>query len=231
MSKLAKRGQTCVVNDDSLGLEAADHRIHRVLLPISLGLAPLAVKPDAADLAVARAEQLDALAEEIEVRGKIRVESLVVPIEIGMVEEGADAVAVAGIDKLADEIPSYIINGAVIVEPAGIVEREAVVMTRCQGNILASRTLRGENELLRPVGLGAEFGRVGSVFLAGDLMLMHYPLAVRENAVNSEMHEHSESHIFKILDVLMNYHIAPPFFYNCTIFDTQLQYAVRQKLP
>ena len=35
---------------------------------------------------------------------------------------------------------------------------------------------------------------------------MHDPLAVRENAVGAEMNEHSKPHVFKVLDVLMNYH-------------------------
>ena len=95
-----------VIYDDSIGLILTDGRVKRILLPISILLAPISVKPKTADLAVILAKQLNALAQILKIAVKIVIEVGVVPIERGMVEERNYTVLIAGIDELADEIAS-----------------------------------------------------------------------------------------------------------------------------
>ena len=61
MAEGAEGAQAGVVDDHRLGLVLANNAVEAVFLPVGVGLAPIAVKPQAPDRAIAGAEHLDRL--------------------------------------------------------------------------------------------------------------------------------------------------------------------------
>ena len=56
---------------------------------------------------------------------------------------------IAGVHVFADQVAAGgTVDGIVIVEPAGIIERKAFVMASCQGDILAARSLCRQDQIL-----------------------------------------------------------------------------------
>src|SRR5215469_1095533 len=182
-------------------------------MPIGVGLVPHAVEPNTADGAVV-GEEFGELAVHVgveigvpvaviraavrPVRGAARVVVRIVPVELGVIEEQLDSLAVALVGqhfqgillvgRARDDVP---------VGDFGVEHRKAVMMAGGDGDVLHARGF-GQ----RDPGAGVEFLRIEEqrqaiVFLYRELAIVEYPLAVAENAVDAPMNEHSEFHVLK----------------------------------
>jgi hypothetical protein len=116
-----------------------------------------------------------------------------------MVEEGNYAVPVASVHKFTDKVTACRgVHNVKFGEAIGIVEGEALVMTRSKGDIFASGSFCGENEFVRIEILSGEGVRKLLILVHIAFVSMVGPFAYAKLGIESPMRKHSEAEIFKI---------------------------------
>jgi hypothetical protein len=156
VADLAAAVKAGVIDDKRLGLIFADGGVQLILAPGLLRLRPVAVKPQTADLAVVLAKRLYTLSEVFEIGVEVFGIVGMRPVEGRVIENGHDIMLSTGVHKLTDEVAPNCGYRVIIVQSAGVVEREAVVMTGGESDVLASNALCGCCKADRPILFGAE---------------------------------------------------------------------------
>lgn len=87
-------------------LEPADQTIEAVLFPVRIGLAPVSIEPQAADLTIVRAQYFQRLVQVIQIGVDVALESWLIPVEGRVIEERQDSFNTAAVDEFCDQIAS-----------------------------------------------------------------------------------------------------------------------------
>ncbi|OPZ19864.1 MAG: hypothetical protein BWZ10_00815 [candidate division BRC1 bacterium ADurb.BinA364] len=204
MADLARMLKAGVVDDDGFGLQAANHAIEPVALPVGLGARPVAVEPQAAYLPIPRAENFDRSVQVIEIffeRGVVARVGLPAPIERRVIEKGHDPLGAAAFDKLGDQVAlGRRVWRVEVGQAARVVETESVMMPCRQRNVLHSRLPRQPRDGLRVELAGGEGILEFGVFLDGDGLAMHDPFALPQLRIHAPVQKQSEGHFLEAFD-------------------------------
>jgi hypothetical protein len=63
-------------------LEPADQTIEAVLFPVRIGLAPVSIEPQAADLTIVRAQYVQRLVQVTQIGIDVALETWLIPVEV-----------------------------------------------------------------------------------------------------------------------------------------------------
>ena len=188
-----------VIDDDCVRLVLTDHGVKLVLFPISLLIPPVTVKPEAADLTVIRAKDLDGIAQILQIFREIVSAILVEPVDRRMIEKRLDVEFAAGIHKFAHEITSAGgMHNVIRIQTARIVERKSLVVARRHRNVFRACGFGNAHDLSCIKFFSRESVRKLHVFFFRDLFNVLNPFASAKLGIKSVMDKHTESHIFKI---------------------------------
>ena len=131
------------------------------------------------------------------------------PVNDCVIEKRNDAVPSARVHKFTHKVAvrssAYRIE---IRKALRIKKSKAVVMAGCEGYVLAACGFSSLYKLLCKIGGWIEFISKALIVVIGVLLLR--PLSPAPNAVNSEVAEHTEAKLFKVLDVLFYNHFLSP---------------------
>ena len=123
-----------------------------------------------------------------------------VPIKVGIVEVQLDAVSLAGIGQFLQDIA---LEGGgiddVIVAGLALEHREAVVVTRGDGDVTSTGILDGAYPL---VGIKARWietcGQLG-ILVTVDALVEHDPLAIGEHRIDTPVDKDTELVVLELL--------------------------------
>ena len=194
-----------------------DEVVLRAQLPVEgRGVAvvvPYAVEPDGADFPVAR-EQLGQLCVHkrlvllpiLLIRGSSgafsRASERVVgssPVEVRVVEVQGDAVSLAGLAQLLENVAleGCRLDG-VVVAGRRVPQRETVVVARGDGDVLRAASLDGLDPLVGVEQRGIERGGEFRILLIVDVAVLHHPFALSEHRVEAPVQEDAEFLVLKL---------------------------------
>ena len=116
-----------------------------------------------------------------------------------MIEEGDDAVLVAGVHKLSDKVtPCRGMGGIEIAKPLGIVKGKALVVTGGQNDVGTACVLGSQHQLLGIKVLCREGVLQLLIFVHIPVMGMEGPFAHAKLGIETPMDEHSKTEILKV---------------------------------
>ena len=208
MAEFAGVLQTRIVDDHRFGLFRADHSVEFVEAPIHLGPTPVAVKPEPADVAVVCAQDLDRVLQILKVDvelGVVEVPRFLaapVPVHRRVIEDGHDVFGAAAVDEFANQIASGgRVRRVVVVEAAGVVKREAVVVARRQCDVTHPGVSCESGDRARVEVFGGEGVAEFDVFVELDRFAVLNPFALLELRVEAPVDEHPEGEFLERCDV------------------------------
>jgi hypothetical protein len=119
----------------------------------------------------------------------------------------SDAAATkAPIARIADQVSAAgRMHHIEVGKTAGVKQREALVMTGGQGDVLTARVFRGQNQLLRVEILSGEGVLQLFIFLHVHSVDMIGPFAAPQLGIKTPVHEHTESKLFKRRNIRLRY--------------------------
>ena len=127
-----------------------------------------------------------------------RIVIRIVPVELRIIEEELDALAMALLRQHLQRI--LLVRRALHDIPVGdfrIEHREAVVMARRDRDVFHPGSLGQRDPGLRVKFLGIEKQRQAIVFIHLQLAIVEDPFAIAEHAVHAPVNEHAEFHVLK----------------------------------
>ena len=120
------------------------------------------------------------------------------PIQLRIIEEELDALTVALVGQHLQRI--FLVKCTLHNVPVGdfgVEHREAIVMSRGDGDVLHPRRLRERNPCLGIEFLGIEEGWQAVVFVDFQLAVVEYPFPVAEHAVDAPVNEQAKLHVLE----------------------------------
>ena len=134
----------------------------------------------------------------VPVGGAARIVVGIVPIELRIIEEELDALAVALVGEHLQRI--FLVRRALHDVPVGnfgVEHREAIMMARGDGDVLHAGGLGERDPCVGVEFFGIEKCRQALVFVDFQLAVVEYPFAVAEDAIDAPVNEHAEFHVLK----------------------------------
>ena len=206
------------VVDDDLGLQLADHGIQLLRTPSLRRVGPAAVVPEDIDLAIVAAQLADLRVHIVDqflpaVRvffGSLEI-GWIAPVEERVVKAHPHPATMAGLHVCSHQITLGRRLGGRELGHLAVKERKAIVVASREHHVAHVGLFGQPHPGIGIIFLWCEFGRQRSVFLVGDVLLVHHPLAPGRDRVDSPMDEHAIARVMPPLHSITTRHDLPPF--------------------
>ena len=200
-----------IVAHQTRGLQAMDERVLSWQLPIKgytvLIVIPPAIKPDGTNRAIACEELGQLPIHEVVILRPILLLGIFArvagsasggiiitrPVDVAVIKVQCDVIVVAGTGKLSHDVLSVGSMHDVVVARSSVPHRETIVVSCGESDVACPGGFDGFHP-----GIGIKGMRIESIGSFGilsviDIGILHIPLALSENRVNSPMQEDAKS--------------------------------------